>query len=106
LQPKQSNVLLYNMSPDKTLKQILTETLGVKVIVNKIRRIYFVNNVKFHFDTIKDLGTFIEVEAANAGGNFSIKELKAKCNEFGIFFDIKPPDYVGLSYSDLLLGKQ
>jgi adenylate cyclase class IV len=41
---------------------------GIKVIVQKKRRIYFIGNVKFHFDTIAELGTFIEVEAIDKDG--------------------------------------
>jgi adenylate cyclase class 2 len=62
---KLSNVLLYKHQPDKTLKEILTRLHGVKVIVHKIRRIYFIENVKFHFDTVPQLGTFIEVDRGN-----------------------------------------
>ena len=53
----------YTGIPDKTLKEILIKTLGIKAVVDKRRKIYFINNVKFHFDTVKDLGTFVEVEA-------------------------------------------
>ena len=60
---KQSDVLLYKHDPHKTLKDILIKLHGIKVIVTKKRRIYFIDNVKFHFDTIAELGTFIEVEA-------------------------------------------
>ena len=47
---KQSNVLLYSYQPNITLKTILTKSNGIKVIVDKLRRIYFIDNVKFHFD--------------------------------------------------------
>jgi len=57
---KASNVLLYQHKADKSLKEILTTTMGIKVVVEKTRRIYFVDNVKFHFDNVADLGTFIE----------------------------------------------
>ncbi len=45
---KQSTVLLYQHKPDNRLKQILIKTLGIKIIVDKTRRIYFIENVKFH----------------------------------------------------------
>src|SRR5665811_1853421 len=37
---KQSDVLLYRHNPDKTLKDILIKLHGIKVIVEKIRKIY------------------------------------------------------------------
>ncbi|HSZ85890.1 MAG TPA: class IV adenylate cyclase [Puia sp.] len=102
---KQSDVLLYKHDPDKNLKNILTKSLGVKVIVNKKRKIYFIENVKFHFDTIKELGTFIEVEAIDKNGEFGIEKLKEQCNKYAAFFNIKTEDFVSLSYSDLILEK-
>ena len=69
---KQSDILLYKHSPHEALKAILLKVNGVKVIVDKVRKIYFVDNVKFHFDTVKELGTFIEVEAIDDSGNIGI----------------------------------
>jgi predicted adenylyl cyclase CyaB len=100
---KQSDVLLYRHNPDKTLKDILIKLHGIKVIVEKIRKIYFIDNVKFHFDTIPELGTFIEVEAIDNNGNLGIEKLKEQANKYAAFFNIKPSDYIALSYSDLIL---
>ena len=100
---KQSDVLLYRHNPDKTLKDILIKLHGIKVIVEKIRKIYFIDNVKFHFDTIPELGTFIEVEAIDNDGNLGIEKLKEQANKYAALFNIKPSDYISLSYSDLIL---
>lgn len=100
---KQSDIILYNHTPQQPLKDLLIKVHGVKVIVNKIRKIYFVENVKFHFDTVEGLGKFIEVEAIDSKGKFSVNELKKKCEKFANFFDIQPQDYVSESYSDLLM---
>ena len=61
--PKQSKVSLFKSEPDSTLKQILVNSIGVLTVVDKKREIYFIENVKFHIDTVKDLGTFVEIEA-------------------------------------------
>ena len=102
---KQSDVLLYQHKPDKALKDILIKVHGIKVVVNKIRKIYFIENVKFHFDTIKELGTFIEVEAIDNNGDIGIKKLKEQCKRYADLFEIKSSDYISLSYSDLILNK-
>lgn len=102
---KASNVLLYQHQPDEALKAILKTTLGVKVVVKKQRKIYFVDNVKFHFDTVEALGTFIEVEAIDRTGSVGKEKLQAQCREYAAFFDIQESDCVALSYSDLLLEK-
>ena len=100
---KQSDVLLYRHQPDKSLKDILIKLHGIKVVVNKIRKIYFIENVKFHFDTIKELGTFIEVEAIDDTGNIGIEKLKEQCNKYVSLFEIKSEDYISISYSDMIL---
>ena len=100
---KQSDVLLYKHSPDKTLKDILIKSNGIMVIVEKIRKIYFIDNVKFHFDTIQGLGTFIEVEAIDKSGDIGIEKLKEQCSHYARYFEIRNEDYIAVSYSDLLM---
>src|SRR5690242_16742047 len=41
---KQSDVSLYQHQPDKNLKNLLSKALGVKVVVDKTRKIYFIDN--------------------------------------------------------------
>ncbi len=103
---KQSDILLYQHKPDKTLKDILIKVNGIKVIVEKKRKIYFIENVKFHFDTIPALGTFIEVEAIDKEGSLGLEILKEQANKYADFFNIKSDDFIALSYSDLILQKQ
>jgi len=100
---KQSDVLLYKHQPQQSLKDILSLLFGVKVIVEKKRKIYFIDNVKFHFDTVKNLGTFIEVEAIDETDEIGIQKLKKQCDKYFSFFGLNDSDYVNCSYSDLLL---
>lgn len=100
---RQSKVLLYVHNPDKNLKEILITVHGIKVIVDKIRKIYFIDNVKFHFDTVKGLGNFIEIEAIDKDGTIGIDILKQQCHYYTELFNIQPEDYIAYSYSDILL---
>ena len=75
----------------------------MKVVVDKIRRIYFIDNVKFHFDRVVGLGTFVEVEAIDKGGDMNINLLKQQCSHYATLFEIKEVDYISHSYSDLIL---
>lgn len=103
---KESKVLLYQHQPDASLKKILTAALGVKTIVDKKRKIYFIDNVKFHFDEVKELGTFIEVEAIDKDNNIGIEKLKQQCAGYIALLQIEEQDFVAESYSDLLLAKK
>lgn len=100
---KQSDILLYKHAPDASLKQILEKLHGIKVIVDKKRKIYFVENVKFHFDTVEQLGTFIEVEAIDKNGSIGLVKLQEQIKHYTAFFDIQENDFIKVSYSDLLL---
>lgn len=103
---KQSDVILYTHAPDARLKAALTAALGVKVVVDKRRRIYFVDNVKLHFDRVAGLGTFVEVEAIDLDGSIGVEKLKAQCADYAAFFGIREEDYQSDSYSDLLLQEK
>ena len=100
---KQSDILLYKHLSDEALKNILLKLHGIKIVVDKIRKIYFVDNVKFHFDRVEGLGTFIEVEAIDDSGNIGIEKLKDQCNFYISFFDIKENEFMKKSYSDMLM---
>lgn len=100
---KQSNVLLYQHQPQQSLKDILSLLFGVKIIVEKKRKIYFIDNVKFHFDVVKNLGSFIEVEAMDETGEIGIEKLNEQCEKYFSFFGFHNSDYINCSYSDLLL---
>jgi predicted adenylyl cyclase CyaB len=100
---KQSDILLYQHQPDKSLKDIFTKLHGIKVVVKKVRKIYFIENVKFHFDTVDELGTFVEVEAIDNTGDIGAEKLKEQCRKYAEMFEIKSEDYISLSYSDMIL---
>jgi len=103
---KQSDIVLYEHQPDLALKEIFLRVHGVKAIVDKMRKIYFIDNVKFHFDTVKGLGTFIEVEAIDKTGDIGIEKLKEQCSYFASFLGIRESDYIAVSYSDLILAEK
>jgi len=102
---KQSSIILYKHQPDISLKEILSRVNGIKVVVEKLRKIYFIGNVKFHFDTVTELGTFVEVEAIDDTGQINVEELQKQCNLYFSFFGLEENDYISKSYSDLILEK-
>lgn len=100
--PKQSDVQLYQPAEIESLKMLLREALGIKIVVDKQRAIYFIENVKFHLDEVKGLGTFIEIEAIDKDGSIGIEKLQAQCKHYMQLFGIRSTDLVEGSYSDLL----
>ena len=102
---KKSEVLLYEHQPDKNLKNILIAVLGIKVVVYKKRKIYFIENVKFHFDEVDNLGSFVEVEAIDRDGSLSLEYLVQQCNYYKELFRIRDNDIIADSYSDMILNQ-
>ncbi|MBI2251518.1 MAG: CYTH domain-containing protein [Armatimonadetes bacterium] len=101
--PKQSNVILFKYKPNSFLKEILAKSLGILVVVDKQREIYFIDNVKFHLDTVKNLGAFIEIEAININKNIGKVKLLEQCRFYLDLFQISKDNLISVSYSDLLL---
>ncbi len=104
--PKQSKIILYKSEPDSSLKRLLTEAIGILTIIEKKREIYFIDNVKFHVDTVKELGTFIEIEAIDKNGELEKEKLLEQCEFYLNLFNISKNDLVSVSYSYLILKKQ
>lgn len=101
--PKSSHFHLLKIDQSGTLKEILAQSCGIKIIVQKKREIFYIDNVKFHIDYLDGLGFFMEIEAGNILADKTENELREQCifymNELGI----TAKDLVAGSYSDLLL---
>ena len=104
--PKQSDFSLVEIADANALKEILVAAIGLKIAVQKQREIYFIDNVKFHLDTLEQLGSFVEIEASNKYAPFSKEELNKQCVFYMQQFGIQESDLIDISYSDMLLEKQ
>ena len=76
--------------------------MGVRVVVEKLREIYFLDNIKVHLDEVGGLGTFIEIEAQGVEGSIAEEELLHQCKSLMRDFDIHESDLVSHSYADML----
>ena len=101
--PKTSDVLLYRVDPDPSLKAVLSRALGVLVVVDKQREIHFVDNVKIHLDVVEGLGTFLEIEAIDSDGSRTEAQLQAQCEAFMAHFGVSSRDLMNESYSDMMM---
>lgn len=102
--PKQSNVILAEMERGSNIKDILEKSLEVLTVVDKQREIYFIGNIKFHLDTVQDLGTFVEIEAIDRDGSIGKEKLLDQCNTYLKLFNIGETDLLRDSYSDQILN--
>lgn len=101
--PKNSQFNLVKVDDAQGLKEALLKSCGIKIIVVKVREIYYINNVKFHIDDVHELGSFVEIEAGNILVDKTETELLEQCNFYVKEFGIKEEDLIAVSYSDMLL---
>ncbi len=83
------------------IKALLTAALGVRRVVDKRREIYFIGNVKFHIDKVRGMGTFVEIEAQDAGGRRGIPKLRAQCAHYLKQLGIEAGELISGSYAEM-----
>jgi adenylate cyclase class 2 len=104
--PKQSDFHLMRMADATGMENLLAEALGIKVIVEKKRKIFFLDNIKIHLDEVPQLGSFVEIEASNVTNPLlTVEELYKQCADLMKHFEIKDEDLIENSYSDMLLNQ-
>ncbi|GAA5521842.1 class IV adenylate cyclase [Aliifodinibius salicampi] len=103
--PKSSDIHLVPATHPQKMQALLENALGTKVTVDKQREIYFIDNVKFHIDEVKELGSFMEIEAIDEDRTVGEEKLQQQCQKYMALFNIQEEDLVAESYSDLLLKR-
>ena len=104
LRSKRSDVIMLRLSDAASVKATLSRDLGVKVVVDKVRRAYRKENVRVHVDEVRGLGRFIEIEAVGRAESF--KKLQRDAEEMARTLGLHRSDLIRGSYSDLLLQIQ
>jgi len=98
-----SDYEVVKLSDSANLKNLLVKAWGIKVIVEKRRKVYIFKNARIHIDNVSGLGNFIEFEVIYSGDEKQSEDLmKFLINKFAL----KQEDFIKVSYSDLLLQKQ
>src|SRR6266508_914903 len=82
-----------------TSKAIFQHDLGELVCVDKTREIYFIDSVKFHLDSVMNLGTFVEIEAIDIDGSIERDTLYTQCQKYISLFGIASDHLISHSYS-------
>jgi len=101
--PKEASITLFRTESGSGIKEILTKALGILIVVDKQREIYFIGNVKFHLDKVSGLGEFVEIEAIGEDAYADRNKLYEQCRYFLSLFGTAEEDLISCSYSDLLL---
>ena len=97
-----SHYQLCGIANHATFKQMMSDVLGVKVIVEKNRELWIYGNTRIHLDEVVNLGEFIELETVIR--DQSEAEAQAEHKLVKETLQIAAADLIPVSYSDLLLG--
>jgi len=109
--PKSDDAFILRVQEPEALKKILKKILTPLIVIEKVREIYQYQgtvasskypNIQVHLDTVKNLGTFLELEMETS--DKTCKKDKLILQNFVKELDIKEEQLEKLSYSDLLAG--
>lgn len=100
--PKESQVNMAAVGSERALDHVLDAALDRDVVVRKQRHIWWLDNVKFHIDTVDDLGSFLEVEAIDYDADHGRDALQAQCHEYMNLLGVDTDHLEARSYSDML----
>jgi adenylate cyclase, class 2 len=100
LSSKESNYFIYPSADGKTLKETLAMSLGVNIVVKKVRELYMIGYTRVHLDEVYTLGQFMELETVIT----TQTENEARQENLDIIdkLQIRPSDMIKNSYSDML----
>jgi adenylate cyclase class IV len=99
--PKVSLYRVVPVSDHIALVDALAESLGVRVVVEKVRRLLLWRNVRIHLDRVAGLGHFVEIEAVAASpGGLEVE--RDRVEELRAVLGIADERLVPVGYADLL----
>lgn len=106
LGPMKSTYALLPVNDLKTTKEVLEHTLGVVTVVDKMREVYLLGNIRIHLDRVKNLGEFLEFEAVYEDDEGQKEQEVQKVHKLMKAFKIQEEDLLDKSYIDYLLEKK
>jgi predicted adenylyl cyclase CyaB len=61
-QPKETQYIIHRTRDGESLKQAMSQSLGIQGVVRKRRELFLVGQTRVHLDEVEGLGTFVELE--------------------------------------------
>ena len=99
--PKRSNYHIYETHDPDGLKTALSQALGVRGVVRKIRYLYLAGQTRIHLDDVENLGQFMELEVVLQEGQ-SEAEGQSIAENLIARLGVRKEDLLESAYMDLL----
>ena len=100
---KHSVYSIYRTDDPESLLEFMRNMLGIDRIVSKTRTFYLWENVRIHFDTVEQLGSFLELEAVlddSGSAELSRQRLEFLCSRLNV------TDFINVGYYELLKSRE
>jgi adenylate cyclase class IV len=102
--PKVSLYRVVPVADHVALVDALADSLGIRVVVEKVRRLLEWRNVRIHLDRVAELGDFVEIEAvATSPGGLEVE--RDRVEELRAALGITDELLVARGYADLLVRR-
>jgi predicted adenylyl cyclase CyaB len=101
---KQSDYEIAPVTDAAKLKSVLEQALGETVVVEKTRLLYLIGQSRVHLDTVKGLGSFLELEVVLQEGQ-SPGEGHAIAHDLMQQLGIQETDLIATAYADMLMER-
>jgi predicted adenylyl cyclase CyaB len=98
---KRSDYWIAPVADAAVMRALLSAALGVRVRVEKTRRLLRYRHTRIHLDTVAGLGDFLELETVLDG--ISEAEGREECAEVMRSLGIRTEDLCAASYGDMVL---
>ena len=99
--PRNSTYQMIPVNDPAGVKDMLSQMLGLQIVVDKKREIFLYENVRIHLDQVSGLGEFMELEAVMDEKHNNRKTETEKVNHLMGILDIEQKDLLSKSYREL-----
>lgn len=98
-----TTVFLYEKNPSAEVIQKHTSNLSRIGQVIKRRRIFYIDNVKFHLDKFESGRTFLEIEAIDREGLLGLDHIRNQATTYSHLLGVRNEEILPSSYIDMQL---
>ena len=100
---KMSNYIFYPVDDYQTFMKVFGGALRTEIVVKKSRELYMFENARIHFDTVDNLGTFVEIEVV-IGESQNERDPHQVMSDLVRILGIKDEDRIDCGYRELLMA--
>ena len=100
-EPTQCNYSILKTTDPALIHRILSEALGIRGIIRKIRSLYMLGSTRIHFDDVTGLGRFVEIEVVLTPGQTTSEGMDI-AQSLMKQLEISENQLIGAAYIDML----